>query len=1802
MKTKRALWIVGILSVAALVPLYGDPRKSPVTHSEWARMMMRSIGFEDKLEGVQNADDIFRTLAWKDQRNFPASKYKRATGVSKRGEFVDAGQESGETAYDLPIVRSGDYNVRLRLKGAPDKPFQVEIRKDGQLDAVETHHPTGSGNEYANVDLGWIRMESGNHTISVVLPPGTSLESIQVSPPCLSPIEPLNGWRASALTTDQDLARTLLQALELEQELPPADEPIELRASRFETLAPKSAVEKGKLSEDADLRAGPDGVHAILYADIPVAGLYAVSVWTSEGDGQTWLADSCRRVDVCPTGDPTPKWRTILTSDFNVGKHSFAVLLGNGAMVGKLRLQRLKASPQDYINTIKRLGFDPGPSGPITRDKAREAMEWLSVRWKQKFADQKPCVLETPIGRLGASGSLSGGILITSPVEPPKPPPVQPPPTGPGGPGGPGNPPPVPPLPPTSTPTPPPPATPTPVVTPTPTPGATPTPSPTPGVTPAATPSPTPNGPFLGGLFGRVFLDLDGNGSQGPNEPGIPNVTVIITDGLGTVYTAMTDAAGNYSVSGIATGPATVDVLEATLPPGLSQTAGVDPSSANVTPGAPTNAGVDGYRPPAIPITTGTLNGVVFLDSNGNGIQDGGEPGLPGVSVIVTDALGLTHLVTTDSYGVWAVTNLPPGPATVDVVDATLPPGVTQTAGVDPSSATVVAGQVVFGGYDGYRPPVTPGTPVTGSVTGTIFFDANGNGTRDPGEPGMPGVSVVVTASDGTTYLVTTDANGNYFVPNVPLGATTVDVVEQTLPPGLTQTAGTDPTTVTVTAGPPTNAGLDGYAPSPSAPGPTGSVTGHIFFDINGNGVQDPGEPGIQGVVVEITTAGGQLFYATTNGNGDYTASNIPAGNATVDIVNSTLPPGVTQSAGVDPSPVVVPASGTGNAGIDGFTLTGTPATTGGLTGVVFIDLDGNGVQSGPGETGIPGVSIVITDSNGVPHIVVTNGTGTWTATGLPGGNATVDVVNASLPPGLTQTAGVDPEVVPVVPGSVSPGGNDGYQPPPSAAPTASVFGHVYLDVDGSGGQNAGDSDLSGISVIITTVGGQVFTGVTDAAGNYNIPGVPIDPVNPVTVDIVNSSLPPGVVQSQGTDPTMIIVAAGANNAGIDGYRPATQTGPGGVTGFVFLDTNGNGSFDPGEPGIPGVSVVVTASNGQVFVLTTDINGNYTVTGVPTGPATVDIVNSTLPPNVTQTNGTDPTGINVVAGPPTNAGTDGYAPPTSTPGPTGSVTGTVFFDNNGNGTQDPGEGGIPNVSVEITSVNGQIFYVTTNASGNYTAPNVPAGPATVDIVNSTLPPNLTQTAGIDPSTVFVPAAGVGNAGSDGYQPGGMTGTPTGTVIGVVFLDLNSNGTQDVGEPGIPGVTVLLTTSSGQVLPGTTDATGTYSIYNAAAGAATVDVLNSTLPPGLTQTAGTDPSAVTVAASTVTNAGFDGYNASSPSTTTGGVTGTVFLDTNGNGAQDAGEPGLPGVQVTITPSSGPAIVVTTGPNGVYLAPTVPAGAATVDVNDATLPPGLTQTAGVDPSTINVFPGTINNAGIDGYQPPAPAGTGSVTGLVFFDLDNNGVQGPGESGIPGVSVAITAANGQTFVVTTDANGMYMAANVPPGTATIDVVDATLPPGVTHTSAGTDPSTAVVPSGGTVNAGIDGYRPTTTTPPGGPVGSVTGIVFLDNNGNGLQESNEPGLPGVSVLITAANGQIFSVVTNSSGVYLASNVPPGTATVDVVNATLPPNLTQTAGVDPSTVLVPSGGVGNAGIDGYRPQVVEQPPATPVMPVPPTS
>jgi hypothetical protein len=83
-------------------------------------------------------------------------------------------------------------------------------------------------------------------------------------------------------------------------------------------------------------------------------------------------------------------------------------------------------------------------------------------------------------------------------------------------------------------------------------------------------------------------------------------------------------------------------------------------------------------------------------------------------------------------------------------------------------------------------------------------------------------------------------------------------------------------------------------------------------------------------------------------------------------------------------------------------------------------------------------------------------------------------------------------------------------------------------------------------------------------------------------------------------------------------------------------------------------------------------------------------------------------------------------------------------------------------------------------------------------------------------------------------------------------------------------------------------------------------------------------------------------------------------------------------------------------------------------------------------------------------------GALNGVVFADLDRNGVRGAGEPGIAGVSVIIRQANGAlSRQLTTDANGAYQATNLPAGDYTIT---ALLPAGYSPTTTASTSKTVV------------------------------------------------------------------------------------------------------------------------------------------------
>jgi len=110
-----------------------------------------------------------------------------------------------------------------------------------------------------------------------------------------------------------------------------------------------------------------------------------------------------------------------------------------------------------------------------------------------------------------------------------------------------------------------------------------------------------------------------------------------------------------------------------------------------------------------------------------------------------------------------------------------------------------------------------------------------------------------------------------------------------------------------------------------------------------------------------------------------------------------------------------------------------------------------------------------------------------------------------------------------------------------------------------------------------------------------------------------------------------------------------------------------------------------------------------------------------------------------------------------------------------------------------------------------------------------------------------------------------------------------------------------------------------------------------------------------------------------------------------------------------------------------------GSHLLSLESSTLPPGAMQTAGLDPTSIDVAAGgTATDS--NGFQI-----TGKVKGVIFEDTNGNGIQDPGEPGIEGVGIVITNSKAAMQTVTTDATGMYMA-EVPVGLAITDIDEST------------------------------------------------------------------------------------------------------------------------------------------------------------------
>ena len=641
------------------------------------------------------------------------------------------------------------------------------------------------------------------------------------------------------------------------------------------------------------------------------------------------------------------------------------------------------------------------------------------------------------------------------------------------------------------------------------------------------------------------------------------------------------------------------------------------------------------------------------------------------------------------------------------------------------------------------------------------------------------------------------------------------------------------------------------------------------------------------------------------------------------------------------------------------------------------------------------------------------------------------------------------------------------------------------------------------------------------------------------------------------------------------------------ISGTVFNDQNDNGAINVSEHGIENVTVTLSGNdiwgNPINSVQVTDVDGNYIFDNLP--PGTNYLITETHPTNfadgldsqngVLINNSRSSDNISSINLPVNTALTQynfaeiGLA----------SIAGSVWHDENNDGNKTVDETiGIENVTITLTgneTVSGKAitFTTVTDSNGNYQFSNLAAG---TYVVTETHPTNyadgteqLGDAGGAAGNDVFSAINLASNQSGVGYNFGELGASISGTV----YRDVNNDGVIDGSEARIENVRITLTgnDNNGFVVNEVvfTDVNGDYNFTGLPASNGTGYTITETQPTlifdgldtigSLGGTLGNDVLSDIVIAANGT--GID-YNFGEGADIRSSISGTVFSDLNNNAFQEQSEIGIEGVRLNLTGTNSLGQVVSrtawTNPNGNYifsgLVSSNQNGYTITEIQPENYLDGLDTNQGViivESNLTDVITGIILNDDENiQHNNFAELFVGNITGAVFVDHNDNGIQEPNEPGIPNVSLTLTGknalANNIQITVQTDSNGDYIFSNLMDSNSQGYTVTQTQPQDyndgldsklgiVIDSSRTTDAITGIIINNGTSAINNDFgelYK-----------ASLSGTVYIDTE-NGLLDPDEIGIEGVTLNLTgtdAFNNPVnLTVTTNALGQYFFSQIPP--------------------------------------------------------------
>ncbi|MDR1599975.1 MAG: carboxypeptidase regulatory-like domain-containing protein [Oscillospiraceae bacterium] len=578
------------------------------------------------------------------------------------------------------------------------------------------------------------------------------------------------------------------------------------------------------------------------------------------------------------------------------------------------------------------------------------------------------------------------------------------------------------------------------------------------------------------------------------------------------------------------------------------------------------------------------------------------------------------------------------------------------------------------------------------------------------------------------------------------------------------------------------------------------------------------------------------------------------------------------------------------------------------------------------------------------------------------------------------------------------------------------------------------------------------------------------------------------------------------------------------LAGAAYTDTNGDGSWGDDEPGVAGAAFTIRDGAGStVAEAVTDRNGKFIIEELRPGAYSVV---ADWPDGLMPSIDAQPWGVTLsMGGSMTIGDIAAYKP--------ASIVGIIL-----NEMDSP----LPGASLTLFRSDTPVGSATTGEDGAFGFSDVKPGIYSLTV---TLPDGylFTNTINSDPITFNLRSG-------ERLKLDTIGAIRSASISGLVWLDTVYDGMPGTDEPPLPGVMVTLLDASGSaVRQARTSENGGYTMESLFPGEYR---LHAALPDGLIFT---KPELQFEGGSVMPLTGgrqaFSGAFTLEPGQSLaqcgagavepGALTIEAYVDANADGQRGPGEQPLADVAVTLTDEFGITASASTGGDGRY--------------RFESLRPGTYALAYVWPGdyvSVSVVEEATLAMGESRDDPRSGATLlGSVSGEVFEDMDADGLRGADEPGLAGVTVTARTDHGD-FTIETGEDGSYLIEGLLPGAVTARF---TLPDGMMFTRQTSGGSMAETTDGG------ESSSPTLTLAMGGSLpgvsagatrsGTVGDYAWIDHNLNGMQDSGEPGMQGVTLTLErGSDGQwipVAETVTDADGFYEFEGVRPGTYRISV-------------------------------------------------------